>query len=198
MDAFQAAKTQAAAARGADMGMAVILPDIPLWVPEDARREITALVVGTVRLILQTTAGYISDGAPVGATGQLAQSFGADPATETGGLEMLGVDLGAGVAGRVFSSLPYAIVMENGRRPGAPISREGIDAIGYWLQRKLGMSSDEAAQVKWAVARAIVDQGIEGKHFVEAAWQRMEPRANQMMTGLADDIVAILAGKQPS
>lgn len=196
MDAFQGSRAQARALQAKGYGIAVILPAIPLWVPDDAKKELTRLVMNMLRLWLQRTAGRLSDASPVGVTGNLAQSWSADPATDMGGVEIIGVDLDAGITGRISSSLPYAIVMDQGRRPGAPISREGIDAIGYWAQRKLGMSADEANSAKWAIAQVIVAQGIEGKLFVDAVMGQSAPEAERMFADLADDMAAAMAQLQ--
>lgn len=188
-DAFHAAQAQAAAVRAKDSGIAVVLPNIPLWVPADQRRVIDSLVVDTVHLALQTAAGYISDEAGAFAnTGALAQSFGADPATGTGGIEVDGTDATAGINGRVFSSLPYAVVMEDGRRPGSPISREGIDSIGLWAQRKLGLSADEAAKAKWGIAKSIIAQGITGYGYFEQGVASARPRIEGIFSHLGDAI----------
>lgn len=169
--------------RGDNM-IAVGVPQIPLFYPATAKAELARLVLDNLRLALTTLAGYVSDAAPVD-SGQLAQSFGADPATPTGGIEVLGTDLIAGVSGRVFSSLPYAVVMEDGRRPGAPISRAGIDAIGLWAQRKLGLSADEANQAKWAIANVIVAQGIPGKKYADQGFDMAKPRIDLMFADLS-------------
>lgn len=172
----------------------VILPKIPLWVPEHASRILHELIRSTIHLALQDVAGRVSEEASAFSdTGQLAQSFGADPATSTGGIEVLGMaSSGEGVIGRVFSSLPYAIVMEHGRRPGSPISRIGIDAIGLWAQRKLGLSVDEAKHAKWAIAAHIIGQGIEGKYYFEDGVALARPRVEQMFQILGDQLTAAL------
>lgn len=175
-------------------GITVRLPDIPLWVPDEAKAEIAGLTTDTMRLALQYAAGAISGEAPVD-SGQLAQSFTADPATSTGGIELTGVDMVSGVEGRVFSSLPYAIVMDQGRRAGQPISRAGIDAIGLWAQRKLGMSSQEADSAKWAIANVIVARGIEGSQFFQAGADKARPTIEQMFRALADSVAQALVTK---
>lgn len=191
-DAFQGARAGVRATQSRGYGMAVVLPNIPAWVPAEAKQSLAKLILRTIRLVLQTAAGHISSRAPVGVTGHLAQSFGADPATRTGGLELFGVDLDAGIGGRIFSSLPYAVVMEEGRRPGAPISRAGIDAIGLWAQRVLGLSAEEADDAKWAIAHTIVAQGIPGKAFVEDGWNATRPMADRLFADLSQDIVDAL------
>lgn len=174
-----------------DYGIVVSLPAIPLWVPDAAKEVLNTLALNTLRLALQEVAGRVSDEAPVD-SGQLAQSFGADPSTSTGGIELLGVDLTTTVSGRVFSSLPYAVVMEEGRRPGAPINRAGIDAIGLWAQRKLGLSAEEADDAKWAIANVIVAQGIEGKRYAETGMAAATPRIEQLFAVLGEEIAVAL------
>lgn len=187
----------AGAGRVGDYGIEVRLPAIPLMVPAQAARMLNDLVVQTLRLALQAVAGAVSDEASTFAdTGMLAQSFGADPATTTGGIELLGTDVSTGFAGRVFSALPYAVVMNDGRRPGAPISREGIDAIGLWAQRKLGMSADEAAEAKWAIASAIVAQGIQGTGYFEEGIKRAQPTVDQLFAALTQAITEGLASER--
>lgn len=174
-------------------GIQLVLPSIPLWVPANARRELSDLVLKSMRLACQEAAGHISDAAPVD-SGQLGQSFGSDPASPTGGIEILGQDSEVGINGRVFSSLPHAIVMDEGRRPGQPINRAGIDAIGLWAQRKLGLSAEEAKTAKWAIASSIVAHGIEGKQFFDEGVVAARPRIEVLFKVLADQIGAALAG----
>lgn len=194
-DAFQGARALAAAARQAETAIAVFLPEIPLWVPDEAKQQLNQLALNTLRLALAEVAGQVSDRARVD-SGALAQSFTADPATPTGGIELLGVNLAAGeIGGRVFSSLPYAVVMNDGRRPGAPISREGIDALGLWAQRKLGLSAEEADRAKWAIANSIVAQGIEGDGFAEEGIKAAIPKVERMFQILGDQITAMLTGE---
>lgn len=168
-------------------GIAINLPAIPLWVPAEARAELNNLVLASMRLAMQEAAGRVSDEAPR-SEGILAQSFGADPATSTGGMELQGMDAAAGITGRVFSALPYAIVMDEGRRAGAPISRVGIDAIGLWAQRKLGLSADAADRAKWAIATSIVAHGFEGTGYFEKGVNSARPRIEQMFSILANQI----------
>lgn len=165
------------------------VPQVPLFYPATAKAELGKIVLDNLRLALMEVAGRISDQAGTFSdSGNLAQSFGADPATATGGLEILGTDVTAGVHGRVFSSLPYAVVMEDGRRVGAPISRAGIDAIGLWAQRKLGLSADEADSAKWAIANVIMAQGIEGKQYAEQGFNAAKPTVEAMFQDLAQII----------
>ncbi len=172
-------------------GIEVRATDIPLWLPEQAQAELNALVRQTLHLAMQHAAGHISDLAPV-SEGILAQSFGADPANATGGLEVLGVDATAGLTGRVFSSLPYAIVMDQGRAKGQPISRVGIDAIGLWAQRKLGLSAQQAERAKWAIASHIVTHGFAGTKYFERGVAAASPGIEHMFNILGEQIAAAL------
>lgn len=188
-DAFQGARAISAAAAKQDYGLALLLPNLPLWLPDQSKRLLNDLITQTVRLALQDAAGFISDEAGrFSDTGNLAQSFGSDPATATGGIEVVGQDVTTGLRGRVFSSLPYAIVMDQGRRPGAPIGREGIDAIGLWAQRKLGMSAEEAGHAKFAIAAHLVAQGFPGYGYFEDGVNKATPRIEFMFKTLADQI----------
>lgn len=185
----------AVAARNRDYAIVPIIPAIPLWIPELALKAINTLAMNTLRLALQIVSDAVAGEAQTFSdTGALAQSWGNDPATVTGGMEILGADLLQGVEGRVFSSLPYAIVMEEGRRPGAPISRDGIDAIGLWAQRKLGLSADEAAGAKWAIAQHIINQGIEGKNYVRDGFNAARPRVEQLFAALDAALQQALTG----
>lgn len=188
---FPEAGPQGIGIRGAGQlptyGIGVVLPDIPLWVPEQARAALLELTRQTMHLALQYAAGHISDEAPVGVSGALAQSFGADPATTTGGIELTGATP-TGLQGRVFSSLPYAIVVDQGRRAGSPVSREGVEAIGLWAQRKLGLTADQADQAKWAIARAIWQYGTEGDEYFDRGVKASEPQIQALFAQLAADI----------
>lgn len=168
-------------------GITLLVPPVPLTMPPVARQMINDLTISTIRLALHELAGHVADEAPVD-SGNLAQSFGADPANSTGGMELMGVDVVTGVEGRVFSTLPHAVVMDQGRRPGAPISREGIEAIGLWAQRKLGMSPEEAKGAKFAIANAIVKRGLPAKQFAEKGLQSARPRIEVMLSVLGDSL----------
>ena len=194
-DAFHASRVHAAAVRQRNHGIAVVLPNIPLWVPADARQQIGHLVVDTVRLALITAAGYIGDAASGSAdTGHLAASFQANPATRDGGIEVSGDGI-TDVNGRVFSSLPYAIVIDQGRRPGSPISREGIDAIGLWAQRKLGLSAEEADRAKWPIAISIIQQGFSGTGYFEDGVDAATPPIQQLFEALSAQIAVKLTSE---
>lgn len=187
---------------GDPMAIEINLPNIPLWRTQgggiNRQSVIGRLVTDTMRLALQEVAGHVSDAAPRN-EGTLAQSFGSFPASSTGGIEMV-VTGGGGTSGgsvningRVFSSLPYAIVMDKGRRPGAPISREGIESIGVWAQRKLGLSAAESLKARWAIAQSIIRKGIKATNFVNTGWSNAQPRVRSLFKILGDAMARKLA-----
>lgn len=182
-------------------GVNVDVPDIPLWVPDRARGILNDLIRDTVKLALLEVAGRVGDAAQRFAdTGHLAQSFQADPANATGGIELVNkdnADARDGLLGRVFSSLPYAIVMNNGRLAGRPISRAGIDAIGLWARRKLGLTAEQADHAKFAIARSIIAHGIEGKDYFGEGVQAATPRVEQLFGILSDRIGRALVSAVP-
>lgn len=198
-DAFQAAQALASASKRSGDGIQITLPNIPLFTPAAAQQAINHLAMQTLRLALHELAGRVSDkAAKYSDTGHLAQSFGADPASPTGGIELIGGSVHTGLHGRVFSSLPYAIVIDQGRTAGRPISREGIDAIGLWAVRKLGMSEGEAEHAKFAIASAIIAHGIEAKFFVEQGVAAARPRIETLFRVLADVVRQELMGGGPA
>jgi hypothetical protein len=164
------------------------LPSVPLMVPAKAMPVIAALARDYVELGLITAAGVIAEHAPAN-TGHLRQSFGANPATTTGGIELLGGTAASGpqaveIVGRVFSSLPYAAVMDEGRRPNRPISRAGVASIGLWVRRKLGLSGKEAQRAMYAISWAIRTRGIAPRHYMAKAKTAFEPKMADIMRSL--------------
>lgn len=148
------------------------------------------VIVGLMRdymeLAATYTAGMAAEKAPKN-FGHLAQSLQASPAGTEGGIELLGgtmVDpLGAtpvDITGRVFSSLPYAYVMDQGRRPGGPISRAGVASIGLWVRRKLGLTGKEAQSAMYAIAWSIRQKGIAPTFFMKRAAEAAQPKVNQI------------------
>lgn len=171
-------------------GIEIKWPDIPAWVPEETRQELNQVTLSVMELAIQLVAGYVSDNAPVD-SGGLAQSFGAYPATVDGGISITG-EIQSGITARTFSSLPHAIVMNDGRQPGKPISRVGVDALGLWAQRKLGLSAEEAERVKWAIANAIIKRGIPGTLYFDKGVGQATPAVQAMFTDLAQQIASAL------
>lgn len=66
----------------------------------------------------------------------------------------------------IYNDVPYAPIIELGRRPGRMPPRK---AIAPWLKRKLHLSDKEAEGMAFVVARAIGKRGLEGRHVLEAS-----------------------------
>lgn len=166
------------------------VPVSPLTVPGAAVPVLVGLIRDYVEMATSYLAGVAAERAPKN-LGLLAQSLQANPAGSTGGIELLGgvlIDpLGAApveITGRVFSSLPYAYVMDQGRRKGGPISRAGVASIGLWVRRKLGLSGKEAQSAMYAIAWSIRHKGIKPTYFMSKAAQSARPRVQQIFETL--------------
>jgi len=160
--------------------------DVPLFEGVRARRVLATIGRAYMSLALQEIAGRISDEAPVGVTGNLAQSFGASPAAVTGGIELLGQTI-EDLHGRVFSSLPYAIVIDQGRTPGQRMPP--VDAIMLWVERVLGIAESddfELEETAWAIAKSIAKKGIEARHFVDRGLKNALPNVEGVFEIMAD------------
>lgn len=182
-----------------DAGVAVIsftFPDSALFgAPASARELIVEVEKEFVELALLDVAGHLAELAPKN-FGTLGQSFQAYPAGVTGGIE-LSADVTTGaVGGRVFSSLPYAVVMDAGRRPGRPISRAGVAAIALWVRRKLGLTGREAQSATYAIAWSIRTRGIVGTNYVRRALAKASPRLDGLFREMSAAIVAGLTRRR--
>jgi hypothetical protein len=163
--------------------------DVPLFTPAKARATIAAIMRQHVALALEDIAGHISDEAPIGVSGQLAQSFAG---SANGGIEVLGQEI-EDISGRVFSSLPYAVVIDQGRAPGARMPP--VDAIMLWVERVLGIQESddtELEDVAWAIARSIGKKGIAPRYFVERGLQKALPRVEGVLGIMAHAIALAL------
>lgn len=169
--------------------------DVALFSQPRARAVLARLGRVFFALALQEIAGRISDEAPVGVSGHLAQSWagGSGFGNENGGIELMGQEIGS-LQGRVFSSLPYAIVMDEGRRPGARMPP--VDALMLWVERTFGIprgfDDDELERTAWAVARSIQRKGIQARHYVDAGVSAAMPRVDRIFKTLAESIAAEL------
>lgn len=72
----------------------------------------------------------------------------------------------------IGSPLIQAKIMDEGRLPG---KMPPVDALFPWVSDKIGaVSSQEAKQIAWAVAKKIAKEGIEPRHYVSQALLQME------------------------
>lgn len=161
-----------------------IVPKVPLFAAGNA--TVQRLAQTYMHFALGAAAGYMADEAPVNA-GHLSQSFLADPATQDGGQEILnGPEIGS-ITGRVFSALPYAIVMDQGRRPGEKMPP--VAAIELWVQRQLGIATEkERRKAAWAIAIAIHRKGIKARNFAAAAIAKAQPTIDMTFGRLSNAI----------
>lgn len=171
------------------------VPPIPLVRVESARQVIDQIARDYLQLAVFYLAGVVAEEAPRN-YGNLAQSFQASPAGPGGGVEVLGTMLnnGAELYGRTFSTLPQAVVMEEGRRAGAPISRAGIAALGLWVRRKLGLHGAEARSATYAIATSIRRRGLKGRHYARTAAGRATPKIQAMFVQMSAAIARGLVG----
>lgn len=151
------------------------VPDVALFNSAAAQAVLTAKARQFFELALAELAGHISDAAPIGVSGNLAQSFAGAFGSTMGGSSVTGSSLEE-IQGRVFSSLPYAIVIDQGRAPGARMPPP--DALVPWVKRVLqvGGSEEEVRSVAFIVARAIGRKGIKARNFVAAGITAATPR----------------------
>ena len=119
-----------------------------------------------MRAALQFLEGQVASRTPVN-TGQLRASITHEI-----------INPWPNLIGQVGSPKEYAIVMEFGRRPGARMPP--VDAIQYWVVRKLGIPTEEAESVAWAIAKHIARHGIEGHYMFKEGLEFSEPYINQL------------------
>jgi hypothetical protein len=160
-------------------------PDVPIVVPARARQAVFGVARAYMGLAVQEIAGRVSEAAPVGVTGHLRQSFGGSP---YGGQEVTGTDVST-LQGRIFSSLPYAIVIDQGRTPGA--RRPPVAPIALWVRRKLDIHQD-VQRVAFLLARAIGRRGIAPRRFVAAGVDQALPGVEATFAAMGDAIARAL------
>ena len=81
---------------------------------------------------------------------------------------------------RVFSPLNYALPMEEGRRPGAPMPPP--EALRGWARRHGFVGS------LFVLARSIARRGIKGRFFLRAAKIKTEARMPEFLRELFQDV----------
>lgn len=164
-------------------------PDVPIFAKGRGDQVLTDKARLFFSLALQSIAGYVSDEAPVGVSGNLAQSFGGELGGSSGGMEVTGATV-EDLEGRVFSSLPYAIVMDQGRAPGARMPPP--DALIPWVRRvmQVGGSEEEVRAVAFVVARSIGRKGIKGREFMAHGLEKAMPTVEAIFGILGEAIAS--------
>ena len=99
--------------------------------------------------------------------------------------------------GHVYSELPYAEVMEDGRRPGKFPPR---DAIEPWVAEKVmggalgrapkGTPEAQVRSLTFLISRSIARKGIEGRKFFAFAMARVKVGMPRFVDRALDDFLA--------
>lgn len=89
--------------------------------------------------------------------------------------------------GRVGTSLPYAAVMEYGRRPGAAMPPQG--SLLEWMRRK-GID----ASLEYVIRRAIARNGIAGRRYMQGAFEKLKPQVERNFELASQAVARQLAG----
>lgn len=104
----------------------------------------------------------IKERAPAGASNLLRNSIQARP------LEIAP----DGIAGKVSTTLDYAIPVELGTRPHRPPVAPILD----WVEAKLGLTGEEAEEAAYKIASAIAKRGTKGRFMFERGYQENLPQ----------------------
>ena len=72
----------------------------------------------------------------------------------------------------VSNDQKYAVIVEEGRRPGAAMPPDS--AIRPWIQRRLGLSDKEAASLSFVIRRAISRRGLLPRKVLQRALPEMD------------------------
>lgn len=77
------------------------------------------------------------------------------------------------LVGAVGASADHALVVHEGRRPGKPMPPRA--PIVRWLQKKAGLSLEEAERAQFPVRRKIARSGIPGTPFLRVPFEAKRP-----------------------
>jgi hypothetical protein len=91
----------------------------------------------------------------------------------------------------IASSVFYAPIVEQGRRPGR---RPPLAPIRLWVRRKLGVGPREERQVAFLVARKIGRVGFAGVHMFRNATTALAPIVAKRVAAMRDTLVRDLSG----
>lgn len=149
--------------------------------PAIARQEMTA-GVQEVLLLLERE---IKEKTPAGVSEALRGSI-------THVLDATPVSIGAGVGGKVFTPLNYALPVELGSKPHWP----PVAALKDWVHHKLGVPQSEAGTVAFLIARKISKTGTKGAHMFERTLSEQSAHAVEILGQAVDRIRARLEGGQ--
>lgn len=95
------------------------------------------------------------------------------------------------LTGNVYTDAVYGWPVEEGRTPGKP--PPPVDAIEYWVRRKLGIPDTESRQVAYIIARSIGRKGTKGYQMFSQGLERATPDIVQIYTNAVDSIVLAMS-----
>lgn len=93
-----------------------------------------------------------------------ASPNGSEGAVNTGVYRLAWQVEATNTGGRIFNTVPYAGVIEYGRRAGA--KRPPTRALELWAMRKLGLNAKEAKSASFAIANAIKKRGLAARRVL--------------------------------
>lgn len=89
------------------------------------------------------------------------------------------------IIGRVSSSQFYAPYFEFGTKPHFPPT----EPLALWLQRKYGLTAEDAKRQSYAVALAISKRGTKGRYPMKKGWESSRERVKRMFDKALERIV---------
>lgn len=84
---------------------------------------------------------------------------------------------------RVYNKMPYASVIEFGRRAGA--RRPPVDALVPWVRDKLGVRGKEVRSVAFLVARKIGVKGIKARPVIRDP--KVQAKVSKIVTSVVNE-----------
>ena len=92
---------------------------------------------------------------------------------------------GKKVEGILGTPMEHGEPVEFGTKPHFPPT----GPIQFWVERKLGITGDEAASVAFLIARAISIRGTKGAKMFEKGFEEGESRVMKILSEISEDIV---------
>jgi hypothetical protein len=99
----------------------------------------------------------------------------------------------AGVLGVVGSDQASALFLELGTRPHW-VGEKGLEALGNWAVKRLGVSKDEAPDVAYAIATKIAREGTPARHLMAKSASAAEGEIVAMFERAAAQVAEYLVG----
>ncbi|GJM12790.1 MAG: hypothetical protein DHS20C12_11930 [Pseudohongiella sp.] len=145
------------------------VPEIVQWLEQASQDSITELLAGVTQAQLLYER-HAKEGTPVGVGGG-AGLRGSIASSQP-------QVLAEGVIGLVGTSLAHALPVELGTKPHFP----PIAPLELWVQKKLGIESDQAKSVAWAIAKTIAKKGTKGQRMFGKAFEQTQGQMEQILT----------------